>query len=167
MNLKFHRPPVSVNDHSRKGPLFPDIGVLALVPEKWGGPWQPRHYVLTRLAAYFNVVWVGPAQGWREAWLGRTTEVSEKDLNNDLPPQALTLYQPSIWLPKFYRPTVLDSITTRRRLQQARNILLRQGCRRIVLYLWRPEFESALDMIPHDVSCYHIDDEYSFSPVSE
>ena len=40
-----------------------------------------------------------------------------------------------------------------------------RGCQKIVLYLWRPEFEYALSSVSFDLSCYHIDDEYSFSPV--
>ena len=51
------------------GPLLPDIGVIALVPDYWGGPWMPRHYVLTRLARYFHVVWVDPPREWRDWWL--------------------------------------------------------------------------------------------------
>lgn len=42
---------------TREAPLVPDVGVLALVPDTWGGPWQPRHHVLTRLANVFPVVW--------------------------------------------------------------------------------------------------------------
>ena len=34
----------------------------------------------------------------------------------------------------------------------------------MVLYIWRPDFAGALDA-PHDLSIYHIDDEYSFSPI--
>jgi len=34
-----------------------------------------------------------------------------------------------------------------------------------VLYLWRPEFADALEFGPYDLTCYHIDDEYSFSLV--
>jgi glycosyltransferase involved in cell wall biosynthesis len=33
------------------------------------------------------------------------------------------------------------------------------------LYLWRPEFAQAISQVPHQLSCYHIDDEYSFSPI--
>jgi glycosyltransferase involved in cell wall biosynthesis len=33
--------------------------------------------------------------------------------------------------------------------------------------LWRPEFAGVLKDVPHDASCYHIDDEYSFSPVEQ
>src|SRR5262249_27653319 len=49
------------------------------------------------------------------------------------------------------------------RLKQARSLLDNQGCRKIIFYLWRPEFGPALDGVPFDLSCYHIDDEYSFS----
>jgi glycosyltransferase involved in cell wall biosynthesis len=44
-------------------------------------------------------------------------------------------------------------------------LLAARGCRKIILYIWRPEFARALSSITHDVSCYHIDDEYSFSDV--
>jgi glycosyltransferase involved in cell wall biosynthesis len=38
------------------------------------------------------------------------------------------------------------------------------GIERTILYVWRPEFAEQVDLVPHDVLCYHIDDEYSFSP---
>jgi glycosyltransferase involved in cell wall biosynthesis len=41
------------------------------------------------------------------------------------------------------------------------------GCRKIILYLWRPDHGPALDLAEHDLSCYHIDDEYTFSPVEQ
>jgi glycosyltransferase involved in cell wall biosynthesis len=40
-----------------------------------------------------------------------------------------------------------------------------------VLYVWRPKYANALELVPHDASVYHIVDEYSFSqedpPTSE
>src|SRR5260370_35654468 len=48
-------------------PLVQDVGVLALVPDRWDWQWQPRHQVLTRLARYFPVVWMNPAEGWRRS----------------------------------------------------------------------------------------------------
>jgi glycosyltransferase involved in cell wall biosynthesis len=47
-------------------------------------------------------------------------------------------------------------------LEGARDLLLQKGCTKIVLYVWRPSFASALSMMRHDLSCYHIDDEYTF-----
>src|SRR5690606_2442454 len=49
------------------------------------------------------------------------------------------------------------------RLARARRLLQRRGAKSIVLYIWRPEYEPALTLVAHDLSCYHIDDEYTFS----
>jgi len=47
----------------------------------------------------------------------------------------------------------------------ARRYLLRRGADRIALSIWRYQFAEALELTPHDMTCYHIDDEYSFSEV--
>jgi glycosyltransferase involved in cell wall biosynthesis len=44
-------------------------------------------------------------------------------------------------------------------------VLRERGCRRIILYVWRPDFAGDLTLVPADLTCYHIDDEYTFSPV--
>jgi glycosyltransferase involved in cell wall biosynthesis len=66
-------------------------------------------------------------------------------------------------LPHLYRPRWLRGALRRARFNMGRDLLLRQGVDRVVLYIWRPEFADALDLVRHDFSCYHIDDEYSFS----
>lgn len=147
-------------------PYFPDIGVIALVPDVWGEAWQVRQQVLTRLAGYFNVVWVNPAQGWRELLLKRAHDDKSRD-SEVAPLPGFEVYRHGRWLPKLYRPQFLASFTARQRLLQAQRILLKRGCRKIILYLWRPEFEPALDVTDHDISCYHIDDEYTFSDVEK
>ncbi|HEX6790848.1 MAG TPA: glycosyltransferase [Candidatus Krumholzibacteria bacterium] len=138
------------------GPALRDVGVLALVPERWGGMWLSRHQVLTRLARYFNVVWHSPAPSWRHG---------ARPIRNPDPtaPPAHGFFIHESKLPKFYRPRALDRATERARLAASRRLLERAGSRRMVTYLWRPEFGEALDMVAHDVSCYHIADEYSFA----
>jgi glycosyltransferase involved in cell wall biosynthesis len=152
---------------NNKSPYFPDIGVVGLVPESWGGPWMPRHHVLTRLSDYFNVVWVSPARPWRNMF---SREAGFKAWQND--PErtcyhGFTLYKPKKWLPKFYGSHVLHRLTERQRRRQIAHILHEKGCRKTILYLWRPEFEEALDLYGFDLSCYHIDDEYTFSDVEK
>jgi glycosyltransferase involved in cell wall biosynthesis len=138
-------------------PRFPDIGVIALTDNFWHGKWQTRHQVLSRLAEYFHVAWVNPVHEWRDALAPRPEPT-------DLPPQpGFEVYSAPTWLPLFYRPAWLADATFRGRLRQARARLLRRGCRRIVLYVWKPVFARALDLVPHDLSCYHIDDEYAFT----
>src|SRR5207248_229916 len=82
-------------------------------------------------------------------------------------PSDFKIYNPEWWLPKFYRPNFAKQLTSTWRLEHARELLKKSGCNRVVLYLWRPEFSYALDQISHDLSCYHIDDEYSFSSVEQ
>ncbi len=147
----------------RSWPLFPDIGVVAFVPEAWGGPWLSRHQVLTRLSEYFHIVWAEPAGGWREFGVGGKQSRDRVYRPNELP-QGFGVYQPERWLPQLGRPAWLASWTAVERGRRAATLLRRGGCKTIVFYLWRPHFDNVLNSDAYDLSCYHIVDEYSFSP---
>ncbi|NJN70769.1 MAG: glycosyltransferase family 1 protein, partial [Nitrospira sp.] len=144
-------------------PLFSDIGVVAFVPEEWGGPWLSRHQVLTRLSKYFQVAWAEPARRARELFHG-----SQKPVNRahrlEAFPEGFVLYQPERWLPWFGQPDWLASWTAAERGRRAAALLRRRGCKTIIFYLWRPYFDRVLESGSYDLSCYHIVDEYSFSP---
>lgn len=142
-------------------PLIPNIGVCALVPDQWNGNWQPRHYVLTRLAHYFHIVWVSPAPEWRVLLKGWGSPTSQ--LRDSVQPPGFIVHEPELWLPKLYRPEWLARLTFNMRVRRARRLLIERGCQKIILYLWRADFADALLAAPFDLSCYHIDDEYSFS----
>lgn len=144
-------------------PLVPDVGVLAFVPDSWHWQWQPRHQVMSRLARYFPLVWVTPPEDWRQTFHGlRRGAVGE---TSPIAGTSLVVHSPSPLLPRFHSPRWLADFTARKRFKRASRILRDTGCQKVVLYLWRPEFADALDYIPADLSCYHIDDEYTFSPV--
>jgi glycosyltransferase involved in cell wall biosynthesis len=134
------------------------------VPDAWGGPYMPRHQILLRLAAYFHVVWMDSAAYWRAYWLTR-----EGFRNYGVPADVMVpgfhFYRPGRWLPEIYRPAALRRYIRKSRLAHARRTLAELGCTRFGLYLWRPEFDDYLDLVDHDFSCYHVDDEYSFSNV--
>jgi glycosyltransferase involved in cell wall biosynthesis len=133
------------------------------VPDRFNEPWQSRHQILTRLSHYFHVVWVEPAHGWRDVlWARRRNGVQEP---GDESTRGFVVYTPEAWLPNLHRPTWLGRLLHDARLARARRILVRRGCRQIVVSLWRPEFEPALAVVPHDLAAYHIDDEYTFSSV--
>jgi len=144
-------------------PLLPDVGVLALVPDPWNSVWQARHQVLTRLARYFHVVWINPARTWRRLLRGSpATPVASHDVSAR---NGLSVYESEFWLPLFYRPSRLAMLTRNARLDRAKKLLVQRGCRTIVLYVWRPEFVTALDSARFERIYYHIDDEYSFSDI--
>jgi len=140
-----------------QAPLLAEIGVIGLVPDEWDDPWQPRHHVLIRLSRYFHVTWMGPLPDWRQGF--------KQGKCRSMPHAGFTLYRPTPWIPVPYRPRALVDWVFGIHLRRAREELIRKGVKRIVLYLWRPEFSAALGLVDHDLSCYHLDDEYSFSEV--
>jgi glycosyltransferase involved in cell wall biosynthesis len=137
------------------------LGIIALVPDDWGGIVTLRHQALRRLAQYHRVVWVEPAPNWRE-FLKPGPRFLAPDRWSE-PSPSLEVLATGCLHPNFHRPHWLSLASLRSRLAQARKRLLARGAKRIALYLWRDHFASALDAVPHDFSCYHIDDEYSFS----
>ncbi len=141
-----------------QGVMFPEVGVIALVPDFWNSPWMVRHHVLTRLAKYFHVVWVDRPRDWRECLAGKGKPSRNEPSNN-----GFSIYRHSMFLPTIYRPAFIGKAICRKRLQIARSHLVSKGCKRIILYLWRPQFLEATEYIDHDMCCYHIDDEYTFN----
>ena len=154
--------PTVVQETAAAQPLFNDVGILALVPDQWSPRWMVRHHIMARLGRYFHVAWVNPAHHWRDSF--KTTALTEQPSDADQYP-GFAEYTPERWLPDFYRPAWLSRVLLRQRLLNASQMLRDRGCRKIILYFWRPEFEPVLRMIPFDLSCYHLEDEYSFSRV--
>jgi len=134
-----------------------EIGVIALVPDQWDAMWQARHHLLSRMAGRCEVAWMSPGHHWRDA----LRESADRGVAPGVP--GLQIHDAPRWLPRFHGSPRLDGLTLGVRLRAARATLLSKGVRRVVLYLWRPDYATALGLVPHDLSCYHIDDEYSFS----
>jgi len=143
-------------------PYLPDVGVIALVPDDWELIWHVRHHVLTRLARYFNVVWFGRRRGRRKLWRCTSPPRGERGLPAEAG-AAFTIYIQRMRLPKRYMLRRLALFIDRHQLHRARLDLCNRGAQTIIIYVWRPKLGSALDLIDHDLSAYHIDDEYSFS----
>jgi len=135
--------------------------VIALVPDQWSSVWMDRHHVLTRLASYFHVVWMHQP-GWRQSLSMLVPDRDGSTIAGEKP-EAMLVYEPKPWLPRFGRPQWLGRFTARQRLKQVHDMLRARGCTKIVLYLWGLEFDEVLDQIPHDLSIYNVSDEYSFS----
>lgn len=144
---------------------MPEVGVIAFVPEKWAEPVRARHQLMPRLARYFNVVWMEPPEGWRECWFGTRRQLKAAVPPPDAP--GFSIYDSCPELPLFYKPRFAASLTERLRLRRARSILAARGAKKFVLYLWRPQFAEALDRVDHDLSLYHIVDEYNFSETEQ
>jgi glycosyltransferase involved in cell wall biosynthesis len=141
-------------------------GVIALVPDQWDGIVMPRHQILSRLGNHMPVVWIEPPAGWRDYWLpGGSRFLRRRDWRS--PQRGFTVLESGAMWPAFYHPDWLRRLTLAARLRTARRALTKVGVNRVVLYLWRYEFAEALDCCDHDLSIYHIDDEYSFSDTEQ
>lgn len=137
------------------------IGVITLANREWEERMMTAAQLMTRLSDRYRVIWVSPSHHWRgteERILDSTPVFRTLEGHPNL-----TIYTPPAWLPHTYRPAFAGRWLRARRLRQARNHLRGLGCEQIVLYLWRPRFVDALDLVEHDTSIYHIVDEYSFS----
>jgi glycosyltransferase involved in cell wall biosynthesis len=141
-------------------PRWREIGVIALVPDLWSQRWMVRHQVMARLGRYFQVLWLNPANHWRETI--QSWRASNPQEMSFFP--GFSVYNPEPWLPMFYRPLWLERFSFALRVRRACQWLTSRGCTKIVLYLWLPKFESALSAVSYDLSCYHLEDEYSYSP---
>ncbi len=142
-------------------PLLDKVGIISLAPDQWGPRWMDRHYVMDRLAKYFHVVWMYQPD-WREC-VSALRSGNKESTDASARRSSLHVYQPQYWLPLLGRPAWAANFTLRQRLKRARHVLRSQGCTKIVLYVWRPEFADALGQMPHDFSVYHVNDEYSFT----
>lgn len=137
----------------------PEIGIVAAVPDPWDDDvWTTRHHVLTRLSACFWTVWMNPAPGWRslKGRLSRPAFTHDRRFGNFL------IYDSSS-LPVIYRPRTLGLALDRARIRGAAKALRARGCKKVFLYLWRPDFAHYMGLMQFDGCIYHIDDEYSFS----
>ena len=141
------------------------VGFLALASHDWNDQWLGRQQVMSRLAKRFHVVWSGPAHEWRESAARVRAGPSVRNPVLELP--MLHAYYPEARLPHLYRPAALAKFTLQKRLERARSILVENGCVRIVLSIWSPRYAEVLPLVEHDMSTYHINDEYSFSPVEQ
>jgi glycosyltransferase involved in cell wall biosynthesis len=156
---------VSMADGSASPPPRVSPGFIALVSHDWNDQWLGRAQVMSRIAKQFHVVWCGPPHEWRAIPQRARSGPSVQHPVDDLP--MLHTYRPEPWLPRLYRPRTLALRLMQRRLENARAILERAGCTHIVLSIWSPQYSKVLPLVKHDLSMYHINDEYSFAPVQQ
>lgn len=144
------------------GPLMPDVGVLAMPYHPFDTRWTTPHHVMTRLASYFQVLWLEPVHHWRDVRSVAARRADIAKLARSLP-SSFGVYVPEVWLPDIFRPDWTRRLLSATRVRRAWRQLEGRGCRKLVLHLWHHKFEDALATGRHDLAVYHIDDEYSFS----
>lgn len=151
-------------------------GILAFVPDVWTEQYMPRHHILNGLSEHYKVLWVSPptyVQGWRRD--GAKSSLADRGLKKLS--DNLWCYAPR--LPADYKLRYVKSGLVascfrayhaqwqKHYVRRIKRLLKQMGIEEMILYIWRPEFHWALGQFDEKLSCYHIDDEYSFDPTQE
>src|SRR5215475_14552809 len=135
------------------------VGILALVSDDWAVAPQRRHQILSRLAARFPVAWISPALHWRERLPSRLALGG----NGVASPRQMLILESRSGLPRIDHPPFVRRALYRRRVSRGARWLREQGCARIELQIWNPEFADATEWLPQASTSYHIDDEFSWA----
>lgn len=115
------------------------------------------HQIMSRLAGYAPVVWMNPTRDLRTALSGESSSGTPSET------PGVTIYEHGLLLSHVWRVKALGDLTFNLRVRRAARILRKQGCTRIIAYLWRARFAPALDLDLFDHYVYHILDDYTFS----
>jgi glycosyltransferase involved in cell wall biosynthesis len=137
------------------------VGILTFVPDRWESYWQSRHHIMSRLAAHYKVLWVSPPTNWRDVPAENPRSFFKTGLKKAS--SSLWIYSPEYFLPVIYRPKWGANTLERLRVKRIKSFIAAMGIKRLVVYIWRPEFASYSKEFNRDLLCYHIDDEYTFS----
>ena len=140
-----------------------DFGILSFVPNIWEGYWMPRHYIMSGLAKNYKIIWISRSQNLKDTIkhrfkAGKSSPLIQVDQN-------FWRYAPTRYLPYCFPFSKLKNFDNKILIKKVRKVLIDIGIKRLILYLWRPEYSKFLGQFNEEFVCYHIDDEYSFSDV--
>lgn len=153
---------------------MPDTsGILAFVPDLWDEQHQSRHHVLKRLSEQYKVLWVSPptyVEGWRKQGVKASLTGRGLEKRSD----RMWCYAPRLPADYKFRYTKLGPLADTFRIyhkcwqktqvRYVKHLLKQMGIEEVILYIWRPTFHWVMGKFNEKLTCYHIDDEYSFDP---
>jgi glycosyltransferase involved in cell wall biosynthesis len=152
-----HGNPIPLEDQEES-----NTGIVAFVPDPWETYWGTRHYIMSGLASRYKVLWVTPPVERKMAINKLVSGSINWGVKKTSP--SLWVYTPEPFLPKIYKSQILDRFFAKLRSLRIRGLMSEMGASRIILYIWRPTFSYYKDLLPGSLVCYHVDDEYTFSP---
>jgi glycosyltransferase involved in cell wall biosynthesis len=130
-----------------------------------------RHHILKGLSKTFPVLWVSPPQYWRGT-IARTersvatgvTHVSDSFWTYvpTIPADYARSYNRERLLALPFR--IYHALWRHLTIATIKHTLHAMGIQRVILYIWRPEYNWAVGRFDARLVCYHIVDEYSFDP---
>jgi glycosyltransferase involved in cell wall biosynthesis len=151
-----------------------NIGILAFVPDVYGGYPMSRHHILRRLSRRWKVLWVSYPVYWLPALRGQV-DFERRGLQKVS--ERLWCYAPRVPADyiREYSGRGLGQRLSRQYaacwdklfVRKIKHLLRRMDIDEVILYIWRPEFEKYMEEFSELFTCYHIVDEYSFNPEAD
>jgi glycosyltransferase involved in cell wall biosynthesis len=140
-----------------------DIGILTFVPEIWESYWLSRHQIMSRLSKFYKVLWVSTPLSWRQSiGIKKRTKAGRGVRKISA---TFWTYAPEIYLPDFQRVRAVDQMFANVRVRRIKSLMKAMNIKRIILYIWRPNFAHYVGKFNEELICYHIADEYTFSDI--
>jgi len=140
---------------------------VAFVPDEIDGFTQSRHHFYNSVSKLHEVLWINPPRYFQNFKFKRNYLRSRLSGNikvfNSLFPSD---YAPHYNRGKPFFSTILKLyVICWRRLN---TILINRRISsydvdEVILHIWRPEYHYALNLVKHNTSIYHVDDNYAFS----
>ena len=157
-------------------------GILAFVPDLWADSWQSRHHILLGLSQYYKVLWISPPTYWEHI---RTRKGHSLTSGRGIRKISDSLWTYAPVIPAAYKRNHDGKGTTgwrramhwgfrqyyrawqRIHVSRIKHLLRQMGIEKVILYIWRPEYCWSVGKFSESLTCYHIDDEYSFDPTGD
>jgi glycosyltransferase involved in cell wall biosynthesis len=147
-----------------------DTCILAFVPDYWDEPWQPRHYILSKLSEKYQVIWISRPFYWIDLFDHKSRPKRRKRLTRVS--KSLCCYSP--WIPADYVPPWQKSrmpafvrrfyhrVWLSLQTLEIKNLLRNLKAKKVILYLWQPHYCEQIGRFHENMALYHIDDEYHY-----
>ena len=127
-------------------------------PTDWDGAWYSRHHLTAGLARRHRVVLIDEPTDWRSA-LGKPWRLLRRGMLSEHQ-SGVMRYTPPGWLPDIHRWSALREFLHRLRLRALRHTLRANNVAPAIFYVWRPDYQVALEGEVSAPIVYHSYDRY-------
>lgn len=134
-----------------------DIVCLALRP--WHGPWKASQQLMSLIARFNRVLYVGPPASLRAGINGIRAGVPRPPILEEAAPNLFVYNEPRL-LTKSRVSRVFNSLTAELRLAHVRRLAARLGFQRPILWVFDPLASAVVGAFGEKLVIYHVVDNY-------
>ncbi|MET0012482.1 MAG: glycosyltransferase [Sedimenticola sp.] len=137
---------------------MPDYTIIALGSNSWHGPWMNRQHIMSRFGKSFDIIYSTPLwTNWSlssEEWKNSSWSGSFKRVDN------VWVDETPKWLIRIPRLPLLSRFIEYLGAKRLRRFIDQNRGKKLIVYLFRPEFFNYIKPLAADLIIYHIYDVY-------